>query len=66
MVDFAGGDDGPRIRRAHPVDGGTDVVIGYVGAVADNHWSWLVSPPCQTISKVCSGRKETLSGPLED
>ena len=37
MVDFAGGDDRGRVRCAHPVDGGVDVVVTDTLATADDH-----------------------------
>ncbi|WP_425044282.1 hypothetical protein [Primorskyibacter sp. S87] len=37
MIDLSGADDGLGIRGAHPVDGGVDLVIGDVLAVAHDH-----------------------------
>ena len=41
MVNLAGGDDGLGVGCPHPVDGGADVVVRDIGAVADNHECWL-------------------------
>jgi hypothetical protein len=42
MIDFAGGDDGPRIGRPHPVNRGVDVAVGYVLTGTDNHGLALI------------------------
>jgi hypothetical protein len=37
VIDFSRCDDGFRVSGTHPVDGGVDVVIGDLGAVANYH-----------------------------